>query len=75
MAINFHKFLIYTTSDKVGTNSDKKVYLSNLNYSYELHIIIDSNDPQISKLNSFAVAVKATIAAVMGASIFSQAAM
>jgi hypothetical protein len=59
----------------VGTNSDKKVYLSNLIYNYELHIIIDSNDPQISKLNSFAVAVKATIAAVMGASLFSQAAM
>jgi len=49
--------------------------LSNLIYNYELHIIIDSSDPQISKLNSFAVAAKATIAAVMGASIFSQAAM
>jgi hypothetical protein len=44
-------------------------------YNYELHIIIDSNDPQISKLNSFAIVVKATIAAVMGASLFSQAAM
>lgn len=75
MTLSFHKFLIYTTSDKIGTISDKKVYLSNLIYNYELHIIIDSSDPQISKLNSFAVAVKATIAAVMGASVFSQAAM
>lgn len=60
------------TSENSGTaNSDKKVYLSNHDYRYELHIIIDPNDPQISKLNSFAVAVKATIATIMGASVFS----
>lgn len=73
VTIKFHKYLIFMTQEYNDThnNSDKKVYLSNLDYHYELHVIIDENDPHISKLNSFAVAVKATLATIMGASIFS----
>jgi hypothetical protein len=49
--------------------------LSKRTYTQGLDLIVDSSDSELSQLNSLAVATKAVIATVMGASILSQAVM
>jgi hypothetical protein len=70
ITINFNPKLIYSL-DQEGLAA----FLSKRTYTQRLELIVDSSDSELSQLNSLAVAVKAVIATVMGASLLSQAVM